>query len=439
MFSFRMLFFAACLMAFSGISHAGLFDVIFPDPRDVVPGVEELLEGDVCGATPGCTAIDFHIRSCLIDYDRDSCATSIVLPNFIEDCKLAGGLIHTVYEAAVDRDLGDVVDQNNMYFYVEAIFDVGMSTPGFANYVRNNVNHYKINNSLLPGGGRATRNNIYYDSSNPSRELIIHELVHVWQYYTQGQTDLAEGICEDIAREQELPRYEFVLNPSKSFLDYGIEQQAEIVENYHRIVHNGGTICDSEGNFLNCQSYLGNSARLIDDFEQILGTAVLTIHTIDYLMPRTSDFTEVTLRARHFDENMVVGQDNGIAGEQFWYNHNHDRYGNSSRYEWDKPTNAKTEIQFKIINGKSGRTASNPDYDWTRLELYNENITSAWLPVLPGSFFDDFMARRVKLPYSKHKNTKREYILVYYRLRFIEGNSTSPWHNLKPIWLHTSD
>lgn len=52
---------------------------------------------------------------------------------------------------------------------------------------------------------------------------LIHELVHVWQYQ-QGIKLIRKGIFER--------KYQYVLQHGKQFLHYGIEQQAQMVQDY---------------------------------------------------------------------------------------------------------------------------------------------------------------------------------------------------------------
>ncbi|CAG69610.1 MULTISPECIES: hypothetical protein [Acinetobacter] len=52
---------------------------------------------------------------------------------------------------------------------------------------------------------------------------LIHELVHVWQYQ-QGIKLIRKGIFER--------KYQYVLQQGKQFLHYGIEQQAQMVQDY---------------------------------------------------------------------------------------------------------------------------------------------------------------------------------------------------------------
>lgn len=56
---------------------------------------------------------------------------------------------------------------------------------------------------------------------------LIHELTHVWQYQT-GQWVLPRGLWER--------RYGYGrLDPARPLIDYGIEQQAAIVEDWYRM------------------------------------------------------------------------------------------------------------------------------------------------------------------------------------------------------------
>ena len=60
-----------------------------------------------------------------------------------------------------------------------------------------------------------------------STAWLIHELTHVWQHQT-GQWVIPRGLWER--------RYRYgVLDPGKPLVDYGIEQQAAIVEDWYRL------------------------------------------------------------------------------------------------------------------------------------------------------------------------------------------------------------
>jgi hypothetical protein len=58
------------------------------------------------------------------------------------------------------------------------------------------------------------------------RAHLAHELVHVWQYKAMRRTGL-----ELLANR----RYRYDLDPARTFISYGYEQQASIVEDYVRL------------------------------------------------------------------------------------------------------------------------------------------------------------------------------------------------------------
>ena len=71
--------------------------------------------------------------------------------------------------------------------------------------------------------------------------LFIHEMTHVWQAQKGGRFYLPllrHPFC----------RYGFDLKPGKSFENYGLEQQAEIVR-YAFLAHSGAevAVCPPEG------------------------------------------------------------------------------------------------------------------------------------------------------------------------------------------------
>ena len=87
-----------------------------------------------------------------------------------------------------------------------------------------------------PGAAMAPMGDIYFHpeghvwSEDFSKESLrrqaffIHELTHVWQAQAKGRFYL-------LLMRHPFCRYEFHLDPRKSFDGYGLEQQAEIVRN----------------------------------------------------------------------------------------------------------------------------------------------------------------------------------------------------------------
>jgi hypothetical protein len=57
---------------------------------------------------------------------------------------------------------------------------------------------------------------------------LVHELVHVWQYQTAGAAYVSQALCEHVSGKP----YAYTLVPGKPLGDYGIEQQAEIIEDW---------------------------------------------------------------------------------------------------------------------------------------------------------------------------------------------------------------
>jgi len=75
------------------------------------------------------------------------------------------------------------------------------------------------------------------------RALFIHEMVHVWQHQ--------QGVFLPLARHP-FSRYGYELLQGKTFAEYGIEQQAEIVSHYYLLksgarLKNGYVTADYEG------------------------------------------------------------------------------------------------------------------------------------------------------------------------------------------------
>ncbi len=75
-----------------------------------------------------------------------------------------------------------------------------------------------------------------------SQAFFIHEMVHVWQHQTGVLAGgvIGSAIVEMIGRLGDYgSAYPYVLDASKDLTDYGLEQQASIVEDYFRITRLG--------------------------------------------------------------------------------------------------------------------------------------------------------------------------------------------------------
>ena len=71
-------------------------------------------------------------------------------------------------------------------------------------------------------------------AKSPLQALFIHEMTHVWQVQTRGNWFL-------ILRRMPWARYDYVLKPGWKLTQYGIEQQAMIVQHAFTL-RRGGTV-----------------------------------------------------------------------------------------------------------------------------------------------------------------------------------------------------
>lgn len=69
-----------------------------------------------------------------------------------------------------------------------------------------------------------------FDGSGKKAEaLFLHEMTHVWQYQNHGISYLPRALFEEMTQ---LDAYTVHYEASRPFLDYDIEEQAEIVAGY---------------------------------------------------------------------------------------------------------------------------------------------------------------------------------------------------------------
>lgn len=82
-----------------------------------------------------------------------------------------------------------------------------------------------------------------YTGEAPGRQaFFIHEMVHVWQYQNDILTTgvIGSAVLEMIGSGGDYgSAYPYVLDSSNDLRDYGIEQQASIVEDYFRLTQLG--------------------------------------------------------------------------------------------------------------------------------------------------------------------------------------------------------
>lgn len=76
-----------------------------------------------------------------------------------------------------------------------------------------------------------------------TRSFFIHEMAHVWQYQTGVLNPIVSAIREQIRHLGDYSKaYKFKLDPAKDLTDYGMEQQAEILESYYQSLTSSGAL-----------------------------------------------------------------------------------------------------------------------------------------------------------------------------------------------------
>jgi Hint domain len=81
----------------------------------------------------------------------------------------------------------------------------------------------------------------YSKEGKHTRAFFIHEMAHVWQYQCNVLSPIWSAIGETIHHLGNYSKaYQYTLDASKDLLDYGIEQQASILEDYYLSIAGGG-------------------------------------------------------------------------------------------------------------------------------------------------------------------------------------------------------
>lgn len=74
----------------------------------------------------------------------------------------------------------------------------------------------------------------YSDGRVYDRGFFIHEIAHVWQYQLNILNPITAAIGQYVLNGFDYSRaYAYELKPGKDLLDYSIEQQAQIIEDYY--------------------------------------------------------------------------------------------------------------------------------------------------------------------------------------------------------------
>lgn len=82
--------------------------------------------------------------------------------------------------------------------------------------------------------GPSTYRNDYSVENVYRKSFFIHEMVHVWQYQLKVLSPVAAAIKESILNFFDYDKaYEYELKASKDLLNYRIEQQAQIIEDFY--------------------------------------------------------------------------------------------------------------------------------------------------------------------------------------------------------------
>jgi hypothetical protein len=85
--------------------------------------------------------------------------------------------------------------------------------------------------------GRLYREDFAHESAY-LRAIFVHEMTHVWQH-SNGMDLIAEGFVQFRKYEGQYEKaYAYLLENSRDLVDYGMEQQASIVQDYYLINEN---------------------------------------------------------------------------------------------------------------------------------------------------------------------------------------------------------
>lgn len=101
-------------------------------------------------------------------------------------------------------------------------------------------NPMQPNNSGMTPNGEIYVDGAYASDYGISRPVLkaffIHEMAHVYQYQLNVLDPISSAIGEAFRYGFDYDKaYYYTLSPNKDLLDYGIEQQAQIIEDYFRV------------------------------------------------------------------------------------------------------------------------------------------------------------------------------------------------------------
>ena len=100
------------------------------------------------------------------------------------------------------------------------------------------------NSGMTPNGEIYVSSGAYhadYSMENASTQgFFVHEMGHVWQYQNSILNIIWSALMEQITHFFDYNKaYPYTLDANKTLIDYDIEQQASILEDYFRVVKRG--------------------------------------------------------------------------------------------------------------------------------------------------------------------------------------------------------
>ncbi len=100
------------------------------------------------------------------------------------------------------------------------------------------------NSGMTPNGEMYIAGTAYTDDyalgDVESQCFFIHEMAHVWQYQNRILRVKTSAVWETLRHGFRYERaYLYTLQPDKDLRDYGLEQQAAIIEDFYRVLRLG--------------------------------------------------------------------------------------------------------------------------------------------------------------------------------------------------------
>lgn len=121
-----------------------------------------------------------------------------------------------------------------------------------------------------------------------------------------------------------------------------------------------------------------------------------------------------------------------------WYNH-HTDLPNSFYIRWDKPSDAKTRIEYRVDFGTVGKNAQHTDIGWTEFATHSTSATSSYLSALTPPLVTLNYNNELGVPWERYDPLSQDYVMVYYRMRSENANGVSEWKYLRGIWYWYKD